>query len=73
MCKMLYVCDLLDSGADSSLRAYIGNEYECPRGHRFICSAPDKIVKATERSGVKETGHKLVTMDMPLYSPCACR
>ncbi|XP_022109278.1 protein smg8-like isoform X2 [Acanthaster planci] len=62
-----------DSNTDPSIRAYIGNEYECPRGHRFICSGPDKIVKATGSGIVKDTGTKLVTSDMPLYFPCPCR
>ncbi|XP_071805949.1 nonsense-mediated mRNA decay factor SMG8-like [Asterias amurensis] len=62
-----------DANSDPSIRAYIGNEYECPRGHRFICSGPDKIVKATSSGIVKDTGTKLVTSDMPLYHPCPCR
>ncbi|XP_038074282.1 protein smg8-like [Patiria miniata] len=53
--------------------AYIGDEYECPRGHRFICSGPDSIVKASGSGIVKDTGTKLVTSDMPLYCPCPCR
>lgn len=40
---------------------------------RFICSGPDKMVKATSSGHVKETAHKLVTSDMPLYFPCPCR
>ncbi|XP_077998852.1 nonsense-mediated mRNA decay factor SMG8-like [Glandiceps talaboti] len=60
-------------GGDSHVRAYIGNEYECARGGRFICSGPDKMVKVTGSGGIKETANRLVTMDMPLYFPCACR
>lgn len=60
-------------GAVPTVRAYIGLEFECPRGHRFICSGPDKMVKATSSGHVKETAHKLVTSDMPLYFPCPCR
>ena len=41
--------------------------------YRFICSGPDKMVKATSSGHVKETAHKLVTSDMPLYFPCPCR
>ncbi|XP_072174568.1 nonsense-mediated mRNA decay factor SMG8-like [Diadema setosum] len=60
-------------GSDG-LRAYIGNEYECPRGHRFICSGPDKVVKVPSGSGgPKESGNKLVTSDVPLHFPCPCR
>ena len=40
---------------------------------RFICSGPDKMVKATSSGHVKETAQKLVAMDMPLYFPCPCR
>lgn len=40
---------------------------------RFICSGPDKMVKATTSGHVKESANKLVTMDMPLYFPCPCR
>ena len=28
-----------------ALRLYLGMEYECPRGHRFFCSSPDKMFK----------------------------
>ena len=31
------------------------------------------MVKATSSGHVKETAHKLVTLDMPLYFPCPCR
>ncbi|XP_030842357.1 protein smg8 isoform X2 [Strongylocentrotus purpuratus] len=61
-------------GSSDGLRAYIGNEYECPRGHRFICSGPDKVVKVASGSGgPKESANKLVTLDMPLYYSCPCR
>ncbi len=36
-----------------SIRAYIGMEYECPCGHRFICSGPDRIVKVSTQGTVK--------------------
>lgn len=55
------------------LKAYIGNEYECPRGHRFFCSAPDKMVKASASGHVRENATKLVNANMPVYFPCPCR
>lgn len=55
------------------VRVYIGIEYECPRAHRFFCSGPDKIIKVSSSSSVKDTAHKLLTCDMPLYSACPCR
>ena len=32
------------------VRSYFGLEYECPRGHRFFCSGPEKILKSTPGS-----------------------
>ncbi|XP_063965334.1 nonsense-mediated mRNA decay factor SMG8-like isoform X1 [Lytechinus pictus] len=65
--------DKKDTSSDG-LRAYIGNEYECPRGHRFICSGPEKVVKVASGSGgPKESANKLITLDMPLYFSCPCR
>ena len=40
-------------GGPITVRAYIGMEYECPCGHRFICSGPDRIVKANSSGIVK--------------------
>ena len=33
--------------------AYIGFDYECPIGHRFICSGPDRLVKISPNGIVK--------------------
>ena len=30
---------------DVTIRAYIGCEYECPRGHRFLCSSPNHVIR----------------------------
>ena len=65
---------VLADGSSDGLRAYIGNEYECPRGHRFVTSGPEKVVKVASGSGgPKESATKLVTLDNPLYFPCPCR
>ncbi|XP_074655649.1 nonsense-mediated mRNA decay factor SMG8-like [Tubulanus polymorphus] len=61
-----------DSG-EISLKVFIGIEYECPRGHRFFMSSPDKILKANAGSLMKESALKLISSDMPLYHPCQCR
>ncbi|XP_035667835.1 protein smg8-like isoform X1 [Branchiostoma floridae] len=58
--------------SDSFVRVYVGYEYECARGHRFLCSGPDKVMKASNSGSVKETAMKLLSMDMPLYFPCPC-
>ncbi|XP_066261419.1 nonsense-mediated mRNA decay factor SMG8 [Euwallacea similis] len=56
-----------------SVKVFIGVEYECPSGHRFMLSAPDRMLKAAPNSIVKDTGHKIAESDMPLYFPCSCR
>jgi len=56
-----------------TVRIYLGNEYECPRGHRFFCSGPEKMLKVPPSGPFKENAHRLVNLDMPLYYPCHCR
>lgn len=56
-----------------TVKVFIGVEYECSSGHRFMLAAPDRLLKATPGSIVKDTGHKVAESDMPLYYPCACR
>jgi len=36
-----------------NVKVYLGEEYECPRGHRFFCSGPEKIIKVSSTSTVK--------------------
>lgn len=56
-----------------SVRAYIGMEYECPCGHRFFCSGPDKLSKLSANGNVKDDAYKLLFENMPLYTACPCR
>lgn len=56
-----------------TVKVFIGVEYECTSGHRFMLAAPDKMLKAAPGSIVKDTGHKIAESEMPLYYPCACR
>ncbi|XP_011684997.1 PREDICTED: protein SMG8-like isoform X4 [Wasmannia auropunctata] len=62
-------------GKEFVVKIFVGVEYECPRGHRFMASAPDKVLKATGSGIVKDSGNKVTssTTDMPLYFPCPCR
>ena len=39
--------------SELNLRVFLGEEYECPRGHRFFCSGPEKIIKVSSTSTVK--------------------
>ncbi|XP_039282793.1 protein SMG8 [Nilaparvata lugens] len=56
-----------------SVKIFVGVEYECPRGHRFMCSGPDKVLKTSGGGLVKDNGNKVTGCDMPLYFPCPCR
>lgn len=62
-------------GKEFVVKIFVGVEYECPRGHRFMASAPDKVLKATGNGIVKDSGNKVTssTADMPLYFACPCR
>uniref|UniRef100_A0A8C4R9L3 Nonsense-mediated mRNA decay factor SMG8 n=1 Tax=Eptatretus burgeri TaxID=7764 RepID=A0A8C4R9L3_EPTBU len=50
-----------------SSRAYVGFEYEDPRGRRFMSSAPDKVMKVASGSGYREFAGRALASDMPLY------
>merc|ERR1719318_178944 len=54
-----------------TVKVFIGYEYECPRGHRFMVSAPDKPMKSS--STMREAANKLVSCNLPLYMACPCR
>lgn len=64
--------DISSNGQVFILKIFIGCEYECPRGHRFIMNAPDKVVRGGAGI-IRDSGSKVVFNDMPLYFPCACR
>ncbi|OQR80306.1 protein SMG8-like [Tropilaelaps mercedesae] len=60
-------------GSTRSAKIFIGFEYECPRGDRFMLSAPDTMLRSTPCGLVKETASKIVGSAMPLYFPCPCQ
>ncbi|XP_034946459.1 protein SMG8 [Chelonus insularis] len=68
-------CRKSKGGKEFVVKIFVGVEYECPRGHRFMASAPDKVLKAAGNGIVKDSGNKVTssTADMPLYFPCPCR
>ncbi|XP_013192858.1 nonsense-mediated mRNA decay factor SMG8 [Amyelois transitella] len=55
-----------------TVKIFIGFEYECPRGHRFMMSSPDTIVSGGGSTG-SGPGARLASSDMPIYSTCVCR
>ncbi|KAK0167296.1 hypothetical protein PV327_004714 [Microctonus hyperodae] len=68
-------CRKSKGGKEFVVKIFVGVEYECPRGHRFMAAAPDKVLKATGNGIVKDSGNKVTssTADMPLYFQCPCR
>ncbi|KAH8377433.1 hypothetical protein KR093_005432, partial [Drosophila rubida] len=55
-----------------ALKIFVGFEYECSRGHRFMMCSPDRVL----RGGAdieRDTCIKVVNNNMPLYFPCPCR
>ena len=47
------VTGVSEPAESNTVRVFIGMEYECPRGHRFFCSAPDKVIKVLGNCSVK--------------------
>ncbi|XP_063540160.1 nonsense-mediated mRNA decay factor SMG8 [Cydia strobilella] len=59
-----------------TVKIFLGFEYECPRGHRFMMSSPDTVVNGGGGACGRDAGAagaRLAASDMPLYSPCLCR
>ncbi|KAJ6648296.1 Nonsense-mediated mRNA decay factor SMG8 [Pseudolycoriella hygida] len=54
------------------LKIFVGCEYECTRGHRFIMNSPDQVLRGGSTIP-RDSGSKIVFNDMPLYFPCPCR
>ncbi|CAG7698435.1 unnamed protein product [Allacma fusca] len=59
-----------------TVKVFLGIEYECKRGHRFLLEAPDKILQTLGQHGtpsLKEAANVVVGSDMPLYYRCPCK
>ncbi|XP_075976276.1 nonsense-mediated mRNA decay factor SMG8 [Anticarsia gemmatalis] len=59
-----------------TVKIFIGFEYECPRGHRFMMSSPDTVVSGGGGGCGREAGAagaRLAASDMPLFAACLCR
>lgn len=55
-----------------ALKIFVGFEYECSRGHRFMMCSPDRVLRGGADI-VRDTSSKVVNNNMPLYFPCPCR
>lgn len=61
------------SGTYFTLKIFVGMEYECGRGHRFMMSSNDKVLRGGSKSSSAGCGSKIVFSDMPLFFPCPCK
>lgn len=50
--KFTFKFHFLD-GPQFNVKIFIGVEYECYRGHRFMCSGPDRVLRVTNSGHVK--------------------
>lgn len=55
------------------IKIFIGMEYECPKGHRFVMAGPNKIIQSADLTDQKNLGSRVAFDDMPLYYPCRCQ
>jgi protein SMG8 len=56
--------------AMQTTRCYVGYEYECPRGCRFMDASPDRRVQQTASGYAKGTALPLLKSNMPLFVAC---
>ncbi|RHZ67011.1 hypothetical protein Glove_303g96 [Diversispora epigaea] len=63
---------LKDSNELQKLKGYIGVEYECPIGHRFMSCRKGQVCKLGHAGHIKETANNLLEQDLPIYIHCPC-
>ncbi|KAI9365907.1 hypothetical protein BD770DRAFT_312687 [Pilaira anomala] len=54
------------------IRGYVGVEYECPHGHRFLSCGEGRVCKLGHASHPKEHGNYFVHQDLPIFVVCPC-
>ncbi|KAG2237094.1 hypothetical protein INT48_004595 [Thamnidium elegans] len=54
------------------IRGYVGAEYECPHGHRFLSCGEGRVCKLGHASHPKEHGNYFVHQDLPIFVICPC-
>ncbi|ORX50960.1 hypothetical protein DM01DRAFT_1408942 [Hesseltinella vesiculosa] len=60
------------SRQENKVRGFLGAEYECPKGHRFLSCGDGRICKLGHKGHPKEHGKYFVQQDLPLYVLCPC-
>lgn len=54
------------------IRGYVGAEYECPHGHRFLSCGEGRVCKLGHAGHPKEHGNYFVHQDLPIFVVCPC-
>jgi hypothetical protein len=54
------------------IRGYLGAEYECPHGHRFLSCGEGRVCKLGHTGHPKEHGNYFVHQDLPIFVVCPC-
>ncbi|KAI8985400.1 hypothetical protein BDB01DRAFT_842883 [Pilobolus umbonatus] len=54
------------------IRGYVGAEYECPQGHRFLSCGDGRVCRLGHASHPKEHGNYFVHQDLSIYFVCPC-
>lgn len=54
------------------IRGYVGAEYECPHGHRFLSCGEGRVCKLGHAGHPKEHGNYFVHQDLPIFVICPC-
>uniref|UniRef100_A0A183BT03 Nonsense-mediated mRNA decay factor SMG8 n=1 Tax=Globodera pallida TaxID=36090 RepID=A0A183BT03_GLOPA len=56
------------------VKLFIGFDYECPRGHRFMIAEPGKVLRHRRMSGpLKTDAAPLMDNDLAIWMPCPCK
>ncbi|KAK0395861.1 hypothetical protein QR680_001468 [Steinernema hermaphroditum] len=67
----------LEDGTEQEVekvKLFIGFDYECSRGHRFMLESPGTVIKHSRRNGqLKGNAAELLATDLPIWMPCPCK
>ncbi|TMS35561.1 hypothetical protein L596_002939 [Steinernema carpocapsae] len=67
----------LEDGTEQEVekvKLFIGFDYECVRGHRFMLESPGTVMKHHRRNGqLQGNATELLDSDLPIWMPCPCK
>ncbi|SAL96989.1 hypothetical protein [Absidia glauca] len=57
---------------EGQIRGFLGVEYECPSGHRFLSCGDGRVCKLGHKGHPKTHANHFIHEDLPLYALCPC-